>query len=62
VAVTVSSACTACGVCLSTCPAKALAAAPGRPHVDADACTDCLECLEVCPTAAISLARETGAA
>ena len=47
--------CTACGVCLVTCPERALRPAPRRPIVVDARCTDCLECVEVCPVDAISL-------
>jgi ferredoxin len=50
----ISGACTACGLCLSTCPTRALLPAPGRPVVDPVRCTSCLECLEVCPRDAIA--------
>jgi ferredoxin len=51
----ISSACTACGACLRTCPERALRAAPGRPVVVAARCTSCGECMEICPTDAITL-------
>ena len=51
--VRISAACTACGACLITCPAAALAPAAGRPAVDDGRCTDCLACVEVCPADAI---------
>jgi precorrin-8X/cobalt-precorrin-8 methylmutase len=53
VTVTVAGTCTACGVCLATCPERALLAAPRRPAVLDSLCTDCLACLEVCPVDAI---------
>lgn len=53
--VTVSASCTACGVCLATCPERALVRAPGRPSLIAGLCNDCLECVEVCPVDAIEL-------
>lgn len=53
--VTVLARCTACGVCLPTCPEGALLPAPRRPAVDAALCTDCLECIEVCPVDAIAV-------
>jgi electron transport complex protein RnfB len=52
--VTIDSRCTACGVCLITCPEKALLAAPRRPMVVHQRCTSCLACIEVCPAGAIS--------
>ncbi len=51
----ISSACTACGACLRTCPEYALRPAPLRPAVIAARCTSCGECVEVCPTDAITL-------
>ena len=51
--VTVAPTCTACGVCLATCPERALVPAPRRPAVLDSLCTDCLACLEVCPVDAI---------
>jgi cobalt-precorrin 5A hydrolase len=54
----ISSACTACGACLRTCPDRALRAAPQRPTVIAIRCTSCGECVEICPTDAITLRDE----
>jgi len=54
----VSSACTACGACLRTCPEHALRSAPRRPAVIAARCTSCGECVEICPTDAITLGDE----
>jgi ferredoxin len=51
----ISSACTACGACLRTCPEHALRPAPRRPTVVAVRCTACGECVEICPTDAITL-------
>jgi ferredoxin len=51
----ISSACTACGACLRTCPEHALRPAPQRPAVIAARCTSCGECVEICPTDAITL-------
>jgi ferredoxin len=51
----ISSACTACGACLRTCPEHALRPAPQRPTVIALRCTSCAECIEICPTDAITL-------
>jgi cobalt-precorrin 5A hydrolase len=54
----ISSACTACGACLRTCPEHALRAAPQRPTVIEIRCTCCGECVEICPTDAITLRDE----
>lgn len=54
----ISSACTACGACLLTCPERALRPAPQRPVVLASHCTSCGECVEICPTDAITLREE----
>lgn len=51
--VSIDGRCTACGVCLATCPSGALRAAPGRPDVDRTRCDDCLACVEVCPVDAV---------
>ena len=54
----ISSACTACGACLRTCPEHALRPAPQRPALIALRCTSCGECVEICPTDAITLRAE----
>jgi ferredoxin len=51
--------CTGCGACLTTCPERALLAAPRHPLVLVDRCTTCMACVEVCPSDAISLAAGT---
>lgn len=51
----VADRCTACGVCLATCPEGALVAAPRRPAAVAARCTACLACVEVCPVDAITV-------
>jgi ferredoxin len=56
----ISSACTACGGCLRTCPEHALRAAPARPVVIAARCISCGECVEICPADAITLRDEYG--
>ena len=58
---TISSACTACGACLLTCPQHALRPAPGRPVVIGSRCSSCGECVEICPTDAITLRDELDA-
>jgi ferredoxin len=47
--------CTACGMCLATCPTGALHPAQKRPAVVGSRCTDCLECIEICPVDAIEV-------
>ena len=55
---TVTSACTACGACLLTCPEHALV--PTVPlQVRADRCTSCGECIEICPADALHFAEVT---
>ena len=52
--VAIDTRCTGCGACLTTCPERALVAAPRRPLVILDRCTTCMACIEVCPADAIS--------
>jgi len=52
--VSIDGRCTACGLCLSTCPERALVPHPRRPLVLASRCTACLACVEVCPVDAVS--------
>jgi ferredoxin len=52
--VLIDTRCTACGLCLATCPEGALRRAPKRPLVIDDRCTLCLACVEVCPVDAIT--------
>jgi len=48
----VTPACTACGVCLLTCPEHAIV--PSLPlRVRPDRCSGCGECVEVCPADAV---------
>jgi ferredoxin len=51
--VAINAACTACGMCIVTCPEHALRPAPGRPLVIDERCTTCLACIEICPVDAI---------
>lgn len=52
--VLIDSRCTACGLCLVTCPENALLRAPKRPAVVDERCTLCLACVEICPVDAIT--------
>jgi ferredoxin len=52
--VVIDDRCTACGLCLITCPERALLIAPFRPAVVDARCTSCLACIEVCPRDAIT--------
>jgi Pyruvate/2-oxoacid:ferredoxin oxidoreductase delta subunit len=54
VTVVIDDRCTACGLCLATCPEAALRRAPRRPAVVDEHCTVCLACVEVCPVDAIT--------
>ena len=58
--VVVDERCTACGVCVATCPERALLPAPRRPVVVDDRCTACLACIEVCPAGAVTEAFWVG--
>lgn len=53
-AVTIDSRCVGCGLCIVTCPERALRPARVRPDLDGLRCTGCLACLEVCPVDAIA--------
>jgi Pyruvate/2-oxoacid:ferredoxin oxidoreductase delta subunit len=52
--VVVDERCTACGLCVVTCPDAALLPAPRRPTVVDARCSGCGACLEVCPRDAIT--------
>jgi MinD superfamily P-loop ATPase len=53
-AVVIDGRCTACGVCIVTCPERALVPALRRPAVLHLRCTACWACIEVCPVDAIA--------
>ena len=55
--VVIGTRCTGCGACLTTCPERALVAAPRHPLVVVSRCTTCLACVEVCPADAIAEVR-----
>lgn len=52
--------CTACGSCAESCPADAIAVAPGADHaeVDEDQCAICGACIAVCPEQALHLDQD----
>ncbi len=52
----VSRRCVRCGVCVKSCPVKAIAwQQDGFPLVDKDMCIKCMCCHELCPTQAIDI-------
>lgn len=52
--------CTACGMCLATCPERVLRPGPKRPVADGARCTACLACVEICPVDAIEVVVTSG--
>ncbi len=58
-AITVSNDCTACGICVRTCPVSNIELSPETSHPDfGDACAFCLACLYSCPTFALQPGRD----
>lgn len=51
------SRCKVCGVCVKSCPAKALSIQEGRLSVDTRSCIYCLCCIEVCPYNAMKVTK-----
>jgi NAD-dependent dihydropyrimidine dehydrogenase PreA subunit len=47
--------CTACGVCVDSCPNGALELGEIAVLSDPDACTECGTCVDSCPNGAITL-------
>jgi len=47
--------CQGCGVCLSSCPEKALYVVAGHAEVDEQRCTGCGDCISACPNGALSV-------
>jgi ferredoxin len=45
--------CTACGACMSACPAEAIKAGDKQYKIDPDICIDCGACVDACPVQAI---------
>ncbi len=58
--VRIGSACTACGLCVVTCPEGALVPARHRPDVVLARCSGCMACVEVCPRDAVAVSRSGG--
>ena len=56
VTIAVDARCTGCGMCIATCPERALWPGIKRPLADFEVCTACLACVEVCPVDAIAIA------
>ncbi len=52
-AYTIISSCTACGLCLPTCPIDAITAGDRLYAIDQELCCDFEDCLAVCPVDAI---------
>jgi len=52
-AYTILANCTACGLCLPTCPIDAISAAAPIYVIDQELCCDFEDCLAVCPVDAI---------
>lgn len=50
--------CTACGLCVTTCPEKALTMVDDRPQRDLSKCTNCGDCIKVCSFDAMVEARK----
>jgi NAD-dependent dihydropyrimidine dehydrogenase PreA subunit len=53
--VLVADTCTACGLCIMTCPEGALLPDRKRPRAAVGRCTACLACVEICPRDAIEI-------
>jgi len=53
VAYTIVSTCTACGLCLPTCPIDAITVGEPVYVIDQELCCDFEDCLAVCPVNAI---------
>ena len=54
-AITLDRSCSGCGMCIATCPDRALRPGPKRPVADLPRCSACLACVEVCPVDAIAV-------
>jgi len=49
--------CRQCGICVRSCPAKALTLTAGQPVLDLEKCIRCFCCQELCPKQAVSIRR-----
>lgn len=49
--------CRRCGICIRSCPAKAITLADRRPTVDLKKCIRCFCCQELCPEQAVTIHR-----
>jgi electron transfer flavoprotein alpha subunit len=61
-AYTINAQCTACGLCLPTCPIDAIAIGDPIYVIDQESCCDFEDCLAVCPVNAIVLSGSAQAA
>ncbi len=50
--------CTACSVCIDSCPFSAISVETDRAAIDLNKCTLCGACVDVCPVSAIELKKE----
>jgi ferredoxin len=46
--------CAGCGVCVDTCPQKAIEQDGDKYKINASKCTDCGDCADACPVSCIS--------
>lgn len=49
-----SELCTGCGVCIDTCPTKAIVLKEDKAFIVNDLCRNCKKCVRICPSEAIS--------
>ncbi|WP_211289865.1 hypothetical protein SPSIL_022750 [Sporomusa silvacetica DSM 10669] len=51
--ITISSACTKCGICIEVCPMYILRMNENGPKLLSNACISCGHCVAVCPKSGI---------